>query len=83
MNRCTLMEQYVDFCANHRRVEEAVILPAAERFLSESDWASIDAAVENRLDPFGETTFEGESLESLYRLLAHAVPAIAEARQDA
>lgn len=79
----TLMEQYVDFCANHRRVEETVILPAVERFLSESDWARIDAAVENRLDPFGDATFEGESLESLYRLIVNAVPAVAETRQDA
>lgn len=71
----TLMEQYVEFCANHRRVEEAVILPAAERYLSERDWARIDAAVEARSDPFGEATFEGESLESLYRLIANAVPA--------
>ncbi|BAO86417.1 hemerythrin domain-containing protein [Caballeronia cordobensis] len=79
----TLMEQYVNFCTNHRRVEETVILPAVERFLSESDWARIDAIVENRLDPFGDATFEGESLESLYRLIVHAVPAIAETRQDA
>ena len=79
----TLMEQYVDFCANHRRVEETVIIPAAERFLTEADWACLDAAVERRLDPFGEATFEGESLASLYRLIANAVPAVAEAHQDA
>ncbi|AET93510.1 hemerythrin HHE cation binding domain-containing protein [Burkholderia sp. YI23] len=79
----TLMEQYVEFCANHRRVEEAVILPAADRFFTESDWALIDAAAEKRLDPFGEATFEGETLGSLYRLIANAVPAVAEAREDA
>lgn len=79
----TLMEQYAHFCANHRRVEETVIIPAAERVLTEADWACIDTAVESRLDPFGEATFEGESLESLYRLIADAVPAVNEARQDA
>jgi hemerythrin-like domain-containing protein len=79
----TLMEQYVAFCANHRRVEEAFILPAARRYLSEGDWASMDAAVAQRLDPFGDATFEGESLESLYRLIANAVPAVAEASQVA
>jgi hemerythrin-like domain-containing protein len=79
----TLMEKYVNFCANHRRVEDTVIIPAAQRFLSESDWVRIDAIVENRLDPFGDATFEGESLESLYRLIVNAVPAVAGARQDA
>lgn len=79
----TLMEQYVDFCAHHRRVEETVILPAAQRFLSDADWAHFDAAVENRSDPFREATFEGESLESLYRLIANAVPAVAETHRDA
>jgi len=79
----TLMEEYVEFCANHRRVEERVILPAAARFLSESDWARIDAAIEDHTDPFSEATFEGESFESLYRLIANAVPAVAETRQDA
>ncbi|SAL81959.1 hemerythrin HHE cation binding domain-containing protein [Caballeronia choica] len=79
----TLMEQYVEFCANHRRVEEEIILPATRRFLTESDWAQIDAAFEGRSDPFGEATFEGESLESLYRLIANAVPAIGETRHDA
>ncbi|WP_341866747.1 hemerythrin domain-containing protein [Caballeronia ptereochthonis] len=78
----TLMEQYVAFCANHRRVEETLILPAAGRLLPERDWAQLDAALENRSDPFGEATFEGESLESLYRLVAHAVPALGETRQD-
>ena len=79
----TLMEQYVAFCAEHRRVEETVILPAAGRFLSQADWTRIDAAVGHRLDPFGEATFEGESLEGLYRLIANAVPAVAEVREDA
>jgi hemerythrin-like domain-containing protein len=74
----TIMEEYVEFCANHRRVEETVILPATERYLSELDWARIDAALDNRSDPFREATFEGESLESLYRLIAKAVPAVGE-----
>jgi hypothetical protein len=77
------MVQYVEFCANHWRVVERLIFPAAELFLSEADWACIDAAVERRLDPFGEATFEGESLASLYRLIANAVPAVAEAHQNA
>ncbi|WP_321801784.1 hemerythrin domain-containing protein [Caballeronia sp. J97] len=72
----TIMEEYVEFCENHRRVEETVILPAALRHLLDVDWARIDAAIDRRFDPFREATFEGESLESLYRLIAKAVPAV-------
>lgn len=79
----TLMEQYVGFCDNHRRVEETLVLPAAERYLSQSDWETVDAAFEDRTDPFGEATFEGESLESLYRLIVSAVPAVGEQQPDA
>ncbi|SAL82978.1 hemerythrin HHE cation binding domain-containing protein [Caballeronia arvi] len=77
------MEKYVAFCANHRRIEDTVILPAAERFLSERDWAQIDAAFAHYWDPFSEATFEGESLDNLYRLIANAVPALGTIKQHA
>ncbi|MFM0053043.1 hemerythrin domain-containing protein [Caballeronia grimmiae] len=76
-----LLEQYVAFCANHRRVEETLILPATAQLLSESDWALIDSAFDQRSDPFGEATFEGESLDSLYRLISSTVPAVGETPQ--
>ncbi|WP_248323807.1 MULTISPECIES: hemerythrin domain-containing protein [unclassified Caballeronia] len=82
LNLQTLMEEYVAFASNHRRVEESLILPAAERLLTDSDWARIDAAFEERFDPFGDATFEGETLDSLYRLIANAVPAVDDTRQD-
>ncbi|WP_277183279.1 hemerythrin domain-containing protein [Caballeronia sp. BR00000012568055] len=74
----TLLEQYAAFCANHRRVEETLIMPAAQRLLSAQDWEQIDAAFESRSDPFGDATFEGESLDSLYRLIASTVPTVGE-----
>jgi hemerythrin-like domain-containing protein len=77
------MKKYAAFCAHHRRVEDTVILPAAERFLSERDWAQIDAAFSHRGDPFREATFEGESLDNLYRLIANAVPALGNIKQHA
>ena len=77
----TLLEQYVAFCANHRRVEETLILPATAQLLSEDDWALINAAFDQRSDPFGEATFEGESLDSLYRLISSTVPTIGETPQ--
>jgi hemerythrin-like domain-containing protein len=38
------LEQYVDFYLEHMRLEEAVVLPAAQQCLLPEDWAAIDAA---------------------------------------
>ncbi len=42
---------YQDFYLEHIRQEESVILPAALRVLSASDWQEIDAAFETNCDP--------------------------------
>jgi hemerythrin-like domain-containing protein len=76
-----LMEQYASFCFNHRQIEETVILPAAKRLFTEIDWARIDVAFEDRDDPFGESTFEGENLDGLFRLIANAIPEVSELEQ--
>ena len=43
--------QYVDFYLEHMQLEESVILPEAERVLSEADWKELDAAFEKNCDP--------------------------------
>jgi hemerythrin-like domain-containing protein len=45
--------RYLDFYLEHMRLEEAVILPAAERLLSDVDWREIDAAFKLNMDPQG------------------------------
>jgi hemerythrin-like domain-containing protein len=42
---------YVDFYLEHMRLEESVILPEAEKQLSEAEWAELDAAFERNRDP--------------------------------
>lgn len=42
---------YVDFYLAHMRMEETVILPEAEKMLSEADWKELDAAFEKNCDP--------------------------------
>lgn len=46
--QCT---RYVDFYLEHMRLEETVILPAAEKLLSEADWKELDAAFASNNDP--------------------------------
>jgi hemerythrin-like domain-containing protein len=42
---------YVKFYLEHMRLEETVILPEAERVLSDADWKELDAAFEKNCDP--------------------------------
>ncbi len=44
-------KHYVDFYLEHMRLEETVILPAAERLLTRQDWAELDSAFEINRDP--------------------------------
>jgi hemerythrin-like domain-containing protein len=44
-------KQYVDFYLEHMRLEETVILPEAEKVLTEADWKELDAAFEKNCDP--------------------------------
>jgi hemerythrin-like domain-containing protein len=44
-------KQYVDAYLEHMRLEEDVILPEAEKVLSDADWQELDAAFEKNCDP--------------------------------
>lgn len=64
---------YADFYARHRHLEESVILPAAQRYLTAADWVEIDEAFGANRDPF--ESLENESnLGDLYALIVQAMP---------
>jgi len=44
-------KRYLDNYLAHMRLEEAVVLPAAERVLSDADWAELNAAFATNADP--------------------------------
>jgi len=46
-------EGFLDFYQEHMQLEETVILPEAERLLSEADWRELDAAFKENTDPLG------------------------------
>lgn len=71
----TIMDESVQFCANHRRTAETVILPAVECHLSEFDQAPIDAALESRPDA-SAMQHRRRAPGSLYRLITKAVRAV-------
>ena len=44
-------KKYLDFYLEHMRLEEMVILPAAQKVLSDTDWKELDAAFATNCDP--------------------------------
>ncbi|MBT9475390.1 MAG: hemerythrin domain-containing protein [Polaromonas sp.] len=44
-------KRYVEFYLEHMRLEESVILPEAEKMLTDADWKELDAAFEKNCDP--------------------------------
>ncbi len=44
-------KKYLDFYLEHMRLEESVILPAAQEVLSAADWEELDAAFATNCDP--------------------------------
>lgn len=47
----TAAREYVSFYLEHMRIEEAQLLPAAERLLTKQDWRELDRAFEGGRDP--------------------------------
>jgi len=47
----TAARQYRDFYLEHMRLEETVILPAAQKVLQPQDWKELDAAFGSNADP--------------------------------
>lgn len=44
-------KRYLDFYLEHMRLEESVILPAAQKVLNDADWKELDAAFATNCDP--------------------------------
>ncbi|MGU7812735.1 hemerythrin domain-containing protein [Burkholderia sp. AW49-1] len=68
-----LMDDYAEFYADHRCLEETLILPAATRLLTFEDWAEIDAAFGANRDPFNGEKLE-DDLGKLFTMIVNAIP---------
>lgn len=67
---------YADFHWAHMRKEEDVILPLAQRHLTEDDWARIDAAFRSNSDPIVGIPASKEFRELFRRIVLLAPPPI-------
>lgn len=70
-----LVECYASFCANHRRIEEEIVLPVALRVLTAEDWTEIDAAFGANRDPFEGIPLE-EDLDKLFHMILNIIPEV-------
>jgi hemerythrin-like domain-containing protein len=67
-------DEYVAFYLDHMRVEEAELLPAAERALSDADWVELDRAFESSRDPMAGGHVD-PSFDRLFTRIVLATPA--------
>jgi hemerythrin-like domain-containing protein len=68
-------KKYVDFYLEHMHLEESVILPEAERCLSEEDWAILDQAFAENADPLTGHYPPTQAYEKLFTLIVSRAPA--------
>ena len=64
------LQHYIHFYLEHMRLEEAVVLPAAQQHLDAADWAAMDAAFASNTNPLAQ----GPARDPAYdRLFTHIV----------
>jgi hemerythrin-like domain-containing protein len=66
---------YVESYLEHMRIEETIILPAAEIALSEEDWTELDLAFEQNADPLTGKYAPGPVFEKLFSRIVSIAPA--------
>ena len=66
--------RYADFYSEHMRLEEAEVLPLAEKHLLETDWIALDRAFGAHRDALAGSAPEAP-YEELFRLIVRITPA--------
>ena len=68
-------KRYLDFYMEHMRLEESVILPAAQKVLSASDWKELDEAFATNCDPLTGKYPRDPSYDRLFTRIVMRAPA--------
>jgi len=69
-----LVDSYAEFYFQHMKLEENLILPAANESFSADDWAAVDAAFAQNNDPLLGGGY-GKEYEKLFSLITTITPA--------
>ena len=70
----TAVKAYVGFYLEHMRQEESVILPAAERTLSDADWPALNAAFATNQDPLNTRLPRDPQFDRLFTRIVMLAP---------
>jgi hemerythrin-like domain-containing protein len=68
-------KRYLDFYMEHMRLEESVILPAAQKVLSAADWNELDEAFATNCDPLTGKYPRDPSYDRLFTRIVMRAPA--------
>ena len=68
------VDAYLDFHWKHMRKEEELVMPLAERVLTDADWQAIDAAFRSNDDPLLGAGPKAE-FRTLFQLIVNRAPA--------
>ena len=66
---------YVESYLDHMRLEETVVLPAAQESLTDEDWAELDQAFDQNADPLTGKHPPGPAFEKLFSRIVAKAPA--------
>jgi len=66
---------YVESYLDHMRLEETVILPAAQNALTDEDWVEVDQAFDLNADPLTGKYPPGPAFEKLFSRIVSKAPA--------
>ena len=69
------VKRYISFYLEHMRLEEEVILPAAQRVLDDQDWAELDTAFATNCDPLTGKYPRDATYDRLFTRIVNRAPA--------
>jgi hemerythrin-like domain-containing protein len=73
---------YVDFYLQHMRLEETVVLPEAEKHLTDADWHALNAAFATNQDPLSNRVPRDPQFDRLFTRIVMRAPAPVGLGQD-
>ena len=68
------LRAYCLFYLEHMRLEETVILPAAQKMLTEADWQALDEAFVLNTDPMAQKSMRDPSFDLLFSRIVMQAP---------
>ncbi len=68
------LERYIRFYLEHMRLEETVVLPAAQKYLEAADWAEMDAAFAANTNPLAPGQPRDPAYDRLFTRIVMRAP---------